>query len=109
MPGYAELFCLSNYSFLAAASHPHELVARAHALGYRALAITDECSLAGVVKAHAAALELETVQAPFKLIIGAHFQIDQQRLVALCPNLASYQQLCEVISRARRRSAKGRY
>ena len=46
---YAELHCLSNFSFLRGASHPEELVARAAHLGYRALAITDECSLSGVV------------------------------------------------------------
>ena len=55
MPGYAELHCLSNFSFLTGASHPEELVERAHALGYAALAITDQCSLAGVVRAHLAA------------------------------------------------------
>ena len=52
---YAELHALSNFSFLRGASHPEELVARAKSLGYRALAITDECSLAGVVRAHVAA------------------------------------------------------
>nr|WP_319240326.1 PHP domain-containing protein [uncultured Propionivibrio sp.] len=55
LPGYAELHCLSNFSFLRGASHAEELVARAQALGYAALAITDECSLAGVVRAHVAA------------------------------------------------------
>jgi error-prone DNA polymerase len=54
-PPYAELHCLSNFTFLRGASHPEELVARAHALGYEALALTDECSLAGVVRAHVAA------------------------------------------------------
>jgi error-prone DNA polymerase len=52
--GYAELHALSNFSFLRGASHPAELVGRAHALGYRALALTDECSLAGAVRAHEA-------------------------------------------------------
>ncbi|WP_018231836.1 error-prone DNA polymerase [Thioalkalivibrio thiocyanodenitrificans] len=56
-PDYAELHCLSNFSFLRGASHPEELVARAAELGYRALALTDECSLAGVVRAHQAAKE----------------------------------------------------
>jgi hypothetical protein len=56
-PDYAELHCVSNFSFLRGASHPEELVARAAELGYRALAITDECSLAGVVRAHQAAKE----------------------------------------------------
>ena len=55
MTQYAELHCLSNFTFLRGASHPQELVDRAYALGYRALAITDECSVAGVVRAHLAA------------------------------------------------------
>ena len=54
LPGYAELHCLSSFSFLRSASQPAELAERAHALGYAALAITDECSVAGVVRAHAA-------------------------------------------------------
>ena len=52
LPDYAELHCLTNFSFQRGASHPEELVARAYQLGYRALAITDECSVAGVVRAH---------------------------------------------------------
>ena len=55
--GYAELHCLSNFSFLRGASHPEELVERAAELGYAALAVTDECSVAGVVRAHLAARE----------------------------------------------------
>ena len=54
-PSYAELHCLSNFTFLRGASHPEELVETAHALGYQALALTDECSLAGIVRAHIAA------------------------------------------------------
>ena len=57
LPDYAELHCLSNFSFLRGASHPQELVARAHELGYRALALTDECSVAGAVRAHQEAKE----------------------------------------------------
>lgn len=52
LPAYAELQCLSNFTFLNGASHPEELVARAAQLGYSALALTDECSVAGVVRAH---------------------------------------------------------
>ncbi len=62
---YAELHCLSNFTFLRGASHSEELVERAARLGYQALAITDECSLAGVVRAHVAAKEHN-----FQLIIG---------------------------------------
>src|SRR4051794_33375680 len=59
LPGYAELHCLSNFSFLRGASHPQELAAAALEHGYTALAITDECSLAGVVRAHGAIKEIE--------------------------------------------------
>jgi error-prone DNA polymerase len=102
---YAELHCLSCYSFLRGASHPHELVARAAALGYAALAITDECSLAGVVKAHVAAKE-----AVLKLIVGSEFNLEEGvRLVALAPTRAAYSELSGLISMARRRSPKGEY
>src|SRR2546421_301735 len=46
---YAELHVKTNFSFLKGASHADELVARAAELGYRALAVTDEASLAGIV------------------------------------------------------------
>ena len=70
LPDYAELHCVSNFSFLRGASHPEELVERAYVLGYRALAITDECSVAGVVRAHIAAKELNAKNAhgPLRLM-----------------------------------------
>ena len=103
---FAELHCLSNYSFLRGASHPEELVAQAHALGYRALAITDECSYAGLVKAHIAAKAWG-----IKLIIGAEFAFaldDQQhaKVVLLATNRATYGQLAALITKLRRRSEK---
>ena len=102
---YAELHCLSNYSFLRGASHPHELVEQAAHLGYSALAITDECSLAGIVKAHVTAKELN-----FKLIIGSEFTISEGlKLVAIAPSRAAYGELSSLISRSRRRSEKGQY
>src|SRR4029077_14775402 len=70
LPAYAELHCLSNFSFLRGASHPEELVERAQALGYAALAITDECSVAGAVRAHLAAKE-----AGLTLLIGSEFTL----------------------------------
>ena len=64
IPGYAELHCVTNYTFLRGASDPEELVHRAAELGYAALAITDECSVAGVVRAHGAAkAEMAEMQA----------------------------------------------
>jgi error-prone DNA polymerase len=70
LPGYAELHCRSNYSFGRGASHPEELVGRAHALGYAALAVTDECSVSGVVRAH-----LESRRLGLPLIVGAEMAL----------------------------------
>ena len=70
IPGYAGLHCRSNFSFLTGASHPAELVQRAQALGYAALAITDECSLAGVVRAH-----LEAQRCGVHLVIRAEMRL----------------------------------
>jgi error-prone DNA polymerase len=102
---YAELHCLSHYSFLRGASHPEELVARAAFCGYQALAITDECSLAGVVKAHVAAREHR-----IQLIIGSEFRITEGlRIIALAPTREAYGEISGLISRSRRRSEKGEY
>ena len=102
---YAELHALSNFSFLRGASHPEEMVAQAKSLGYRALALTDECSLAGVVRAHTAAK-----QCGLPLIIGAELRCaDGLKLVALAAIRAGYGALCRLISRARRSGVKGSY
>ncbi|WP_108127107.1 error-prone DNA polymerase [Saccharospirillum mangrovi] len=103
---YAELHCLTNHSFLRGASHPDELVLRAAELGYRALAITDECSVAGVVKAWR---PIKDKRVSLQLIIGSEFRFDDQLLVLLATNRAGYAQLCQLITRARRRSDKGDY
>src|SRR3954451_4937202 len=82
---YVELHCKTNFSFLEGASHPDELVARAAQLGYAALAITDVNSLAGVVRAHAAAQQLD-----FKLLIGAEIRpSDAPRIVLWAPDRAA--------------------
>ncbi len=102
---YAELHTISNFSFLRGASHPEELVVRAKSLGYEAIAITDECTLAGVVKAHVAVREH-----PIKLIIGSEFHLpDGLHLVLLTPNRRAYAQLSQLITLGRRRSPKGEY
>ncbi|HET8747919.1 MAG TPA: error-prone DNA polymerase [Ramlibacter sp.] len=104
LPDYAELHCLSNFSFQRGASHPQELVQRAQELGYTALAITDECSVAGVVRAHAEAKKLG-----LKLILGAEFALDGFRLVALARSVRGWGNLCEFITQARMRAPKGEY
>lgn len=102
---YAELHCLSNFSFLRGASHPEELIYRAAELGYEALAITDECSLAGVVRAHQA---IKDQQLSTKLIIGSEFYDDQSNscYVLLAPDKHAYSELSQLISRCRRRAEK---
>ena len=107
IPPYAELLCLSNFSFLRGASRPEELVERAQALGYTALALTDECSLAGIVRAHVAAKEQG-----LKLLVGSQFQVQCDApftLVVLATNLNGYGNLCEFITRLRRTAPKGTY
>ena len=106
---YAELHCATNFTFLRGASHAEELVERAKALGYAALAITDECSLAGVVRAHLAAKS-----AGLPLLIGAEFSLRDlwpgaARLVLLACNRNGYGNLSELVSTARMRAAKGTY
>ena len=102
---YAELHCRTNFSFLSAASDPEALVRRAHDLGYRALAITDECSLAGVVRAHA-----EAKCCGLPLIIGSEICLaDGLRLVLLATSREGYGDLSQLITLGRRRAGKGRY
>jgi len=104
-PAYAELHCISNFTFLRGASHPEELVRRAAELGYAAIAITDECSVAGVVRAHMAAREEH-----IRLLIGSEFRlVDGLQLVLLAANRRGYAQLCGLITRGRRAAAKGEY
>ena len=105
LPAYAELHCLSNFTFLRGASHAEELVERASALGYTALAITDACSLAGIVRAHVAAKAVG-----LKLIVGTELVLDDGlKLVLLAENRAGYGNLAAIISLGRRHAAKGAY
>ncbi|PUA18641.1 error-prone DNA polymerase [Glaciimonas sp. PCH181] len=110
LPKYAELQCATNFSFLRGASHPEELTARAAKLGYSALAITDECSIAGVVRAHT-----EAKNHNLHLIIGSQFQlIDKEEnptfsIIVLAQNREGYGNLAELITLARTRATKGTY
>jgi len=103
--GYAELHCLSSFSFQRGASSADELFARAKKLGYTALAITDECSLAGIVRAYEASKDTG-----LKLIVGTEVQLeDGPKLVVLATNQNGYSDICQLITIGRRRSAKGEY
>ncbi|MGU7771485.1 error-prone DNA polymerase [Burkholderia sp. MR1-5-21] len=117
LPDYAELFCRSNFSFLHGASHAEELVERAAELGYRGIAITDECSLAGAPRMHVAAQA-----AKLPLIIGSYFDVTPDDvapghdpgpgafgLVLLAQNREGYGNLSELISWRRMAAPKGTY
>jgi hypothetical protein len=103
--GYAELHCLSNFSFQRGASSAQELFTKAAALGYQALAITDECTMAGIVRAWQASQACSLA-----LIVGSEMRIEEgPKLVLLAQDLAGYQALCRLITLARRRASKGQY
>ena len=105
LPAYTELHCLSNFTFLRGASHPEELVARAHELGYSALAITDECSFAGAVRAHIAARKRG-----LKLVVGTEIRLDDGlKLVLLATDRESYGRLSALITHGRMNASKGSY
>nr|WP_261794584.1 error-prone DNA polymerase [Comamonas testosteroni] len=101
---YAELHCLSSFSFLRGASSPAQLVHRAKSLGYAALALTDECSVAGCVRAYEAAKECG-----LHLIYGSEFVWGPLKIVVLVRDLQGWGNLCEFITAARSRAAKGAY
>jgi error-prone DNA polymerase len=104
-PAYAELHCVSDFTFLRGAASAEELFTRAALCGYEALAITDECSLAGIVRAHDAAQATG-----IKLIVGAEFRLeDGLRCVLLVENMAGYTTLCRLITTGRRAAVKGEY
>jgi DNA polymerase III alpha subunit len=104
-PRYAELHAKTNFSFLEGASHADELALRAAELGYAALAVTDRNSLAGIVRAHAAAGQLG-----LKLIVGAEIHLlDAPPVVLWTTDRASYGRLARLITRGRRQAPKGEF
>jgi error-prone DNA polymerase len=126
LPGYAELHCLTNFSFQRGASMPEEVVERAYQLGYAALAITDECSVAGIVRAHVALRDLpaklseherEHPDEPllprnpdFRLLFGSEFRFERFKLVVIANDTEGWGNLCEFITAARNTEApKGEY
>ncbi|MBO9515283.1 MAG: error-prone DNA polymerase [Variovorax sp.] len=117
LPDYAELHCVTHFSFQRGASSPEQLVERAYQLGYSALAITDECSVAGIVRAHVGLRELpakldayekEHPEEPpiarnpdFRLLFGSEFRFERFRLVVIANDTEGWGNLCEFITAAR--------
>ncbi|MEO6668069.1 MAG: error-prone DNA polymerase [Ferruginibacter sp.] len=100
---YTELQVTTNFSFLRGASHPEELVAQAVLLGYKEIAITDRNTLAGIVRAHAAAKK-----AGIRIIVGCRLDLlDGLSLLAYPTNMSAYSQLCNLLTTGNRRAEKG--
>ncbi len=103
MDAYVELHVRSNFSFLDGASHPDELITQAAALGHGAIALTDRNTLAGIVRAHAAA-----EAAGIRLIPAVQLDLeDHLSLLCYPTDLEDYGNLCQLITLGRRRAEKG--
>ena len=90
MTAYAELDARSNFSFLEGGSHPAELVDQAKALGLAAIGVADRNSLAGVVRAHAAAKK-----AGLPLLVGCRLAFrDGTELIVYPKDRSAYGRLC---------------
>ncbi|WP_343116427.1 error-prone DNA polymerase [Ostreiculturibacter nitratireducens] len=106
---FAELSATSNFTFLTGASHPEELMARAAELGLPALAIADENSVAGIVRAHVAGREIaRNGDTPPRLLPAALIRLrDGFTLTALPRDRAAWGRLCRLLSLGRLRAEKG--
>ncbi len=108
LPEYAELHALSAFSFQRGASTPQELVDTARAQGYSALAVTDECSMAGIVRAWQQLKDCDAANWP--LITGSEFTLqDGPKCVLLAETQRGYATICAAITRGRRGAHKGGY
>ncbi|MEL0325931.1 MAG: PHP domain-containing protein, partial [Burkholderiaceae bacterium] len=107
---YSELICRSNFSFLKGGSSPEEIIERAKYLGYKSIAITDEVSVSGLVRAHKTAK-----QNNIKLICGSQFWVKETNLslfynlILLVKNKTGWKELCKLITVARKKSEKNFY
>ncbi|WP_417465491.1 error-prone DNA polymerase [Kordiimonas sp.] len=114
---YAELQITSNFSFLRGASHPEDLMIRAHSLGIKAAAVTDRNTLAGIVRAHQCAKDFNF---NFKFIPAVRLDLmretttspepdaapDGISLLAYPTDRAAYARLTELLTTGNRRADK---
>ena len=100
---YIELQVTSNFSFLRGASHPEEIVEQAAIEGYKEIAITDRNTLAGIVRAHAAAKTKN-----IRLIPACRLDLlDGPGLLAYPTNIEAYAQLSALLTVGNLRAEKG--
>jgi error-prone DNA polymerase len=104
MSAYAELAVTTNFSFLRAASHPHEMVATADALGLTAIGIADHNSFAGVVRAYGEWKKKKSI----KLMVGTRLvTVDGFETLAYPTDRPAYGQLCKLLTKGNLAAAKG--
>ena len=100
---YTPLWTKSNFSFLEGASHPSELIERAHELGLDSIALTDRDGVYGLVRGHVAARE-----SGIRLILGSQVTVQgSDRIVLLAQNREGYANLCRLLTKGRLRCKKG--
>ena len=107
--GYAALGCISNFSFLRGASHPHELIETAAVEGWSSCGIADYHTISGLVRAHQSAIEKSVkLLCGVRLIINCSEQIEQSEqlmeedrieVIIYAKNRAGYESLSQLLSR----------
>lgn len=101
---YTELQVTTNFSFLRGASHPEEMIQQAVSLGYSAIAITDHNTLAGIVRAHAAAKANG-----IRIIPACRLDlVDGPSLLAYPTDQPAYARLSALLSTGNLRTEKGK-
>ena len=107
--GYAALGCISNFSFLRGASHPHELIETAAVEGWSSCGIADYHTISGLVRAHQSAIEKSVkLLCGVRLIVNCSEQIEQSEqlieedrieVIIYAKNRTGYESLSQLLSR----------
>src|SRR5688500_8011256 len=101
---YTELQVTTNFSFLRGASHPEELVEQAALYGYKAIAITDRNTFAGIVRAHVAAMK-----SGIRLIPACRLDlVDGPSLLAFPSDKLAYSRISNLLTVGNLRAEKGK-
>ncbi len=108
-PRFAELVAATNYSFLRGASHPADMVWRAHHLGLAGLGVADRNTVAGVVRAHMAWRDIGGAQSGFRLVVGARlaFADGTPDIIAYPATRTGWGRLTRLLTLGNRRAEKG--
>ena len=107
-PAYAELALTTNFSFLRGASHPQEYVVQGAAYGLAAIGVADRNTVAGVVRAHAAAQALKAEGVAIRVLPGVRLVTEDGFEAVTYPvDRQAWGRLCRLLTRGNRRTRKG--